>query len=133
MFRNWVLILVLVFLALQFLILKTAQAEYRVYRLGVKYDQTQPEQEVLTTLDDIQYMTYYKVTPTQTTYIKKHWMCPGRTDGFKNYCTEPVTPSPAKIQKLAAQLQTANPQVQSPASPRQPANSPQQSAPIMLQ
>ena len=92
-----ILVLVIIFLALQVLILHRAQAEYRVYRLGVKYTDKQiKENEVLTTLDDIQYMTYYKVTPQQKVHILQHWMCRGRTDYFKTYCPAPISKAAAK-------------------------------------
>jgi hypothetical protein len=68
-----------------------AHAEYRAYKLGVKFtnDPKEKETQVLTTLDDLQYLDYYKVTPQQTAYIIAHWMCWGRTD-FKRPCAQPV-------------------------------------------
>ena len=84
------LFLIIIFLALQVLILSRAQAEYRVYRLGVKYDDNSQEQQVLTTLDNIQFDTYYKITSTQATRIIEHWMCRGRTDNFTPYCEKPI-------------------------------------------
>ena len=80
----------IIFLALQLIILRRAQAEYRVYRLGVKLTDKSPEQEVLTTLDDIQYLTYYKASATTQVRLIQHWMCRGRTDEFKRYCPGPV-------------------------------------------
>jgi hypothetical protein len=91
MFHQYKLIvLVFIFLALQFLILSRARAEYRVFLLGVTYNEQSGEQQVLTSLDDQQYETYYKITPTQKTRIISHWMCRGRTDNFTPYCNSPV-------------------------------------------
>jgi len=88
--RYKILVLVLIFLALQFLILSRAQAEYRVFLLGVTNDANTGEQQVLTNLDNLQYETYYKLTPDQKTRIIDHWMCRGRTDNFTPYCSKPV-------------------------------------------
>jgi hypothetical protein len=97
------LVLVIIFLALQLIILTRAQAEYRVYKLGVKLADKAPEQEVLTTLDDLQYSTYFNTSPTQQVRLIQHWMCRGRTDDFKKYCpgpiakVNPVTPPNARL------------------------------------
>jgi hypothetical protein len=102
MFKRYkILVLVLIFLALQFLILSRAQAEYRVFLLGVTYDDTSGEQQVLSSLDNLQYDTYYKITSNQKTRIIDHWMCWGRTDDFKPYCDKPVR-SPATADTAAS-------------------------------
>jgi len=88
--QNKILVLILIFLALQFLILSRAQAEYRAFLLGVTYDATSGEQQVLTNLDNIQYESYYKITSTQKTRIIDHWMCRERTGDFTPYCNKPV-------------------------------------------
>jgi hypothetical protein len=92
--RTWLFYFILADFFVIFLSPAT-HAEYRVYRLGIKYDQKQKKEiEVLTTLDHIQYLTYYKITPTQETRLIEHWMCRGRTDEFKKYCTKPIASSP---------------------------------------
>jgi len=88
--RNKILVLVLIFLALQFILLARAQAEYRVFILGVTYDSNSGEQEFVTTLDNLQYDAYYKFSPTQKTRIIDHWMCWGPTPYFKPYCDRPA-------------------------------------------
>jgi hypothetical protein len=90
--RHKLIYLVVIFLALQLLILSHAKAEYRVYRLGVTYEPGQGETEVLTTLDDQQYETYYKITANQQTRLIDHWMCWGRTNDFQEYCDKPINP-----------------------------------------
>ncbi len=68
-------------------------AEYRVYRLGITYDDKQKKEiEVTTSLDHKQYETYYKVTAAQKTRLIEHWMCHGRTDGYAKYCSKPLSP-----------------------------------------
>ncbi|MDZ4677845.1 MAG: hypothetical protein SGI74_10100 [Oligoflexia bacterium] len=85
----------------------TSHAEYRVYRLGIKYDVNQKnENEVITSLDHLQYETYYKITPTQQTRLIEHWMCRGRTNDFAKYCAKPV------IQPLDLPNQKPGPQIQ---------------------
>lgn len=72
-------------------------AEYRVYKLGVKYHPENPaeeEKELITTLDDLQYHSYYKSSYTQQTRLISHWMCRGRTDWLTAYCLEPPHQSP---------------------------------------
>ena len=89
--------------ALLFLIIsETSRAEYRTYKLAIRYDEKQKKDiEVLTTLDDLQYATYYKITPTQTTKLIDHWMCRGRTDQFKRYCAKSLSKSQAPVAQAA--------------------------------
>lgn len=84
-----------------------AHAEYRVYRLGIKYHPEDPDEQeiqVLTTLDDLQYETYYKITPNQQTRLIHHWMCWGRTDDLKPYCPEPPIPDQSSGVRLPASV-----------------------------
>ena len=106
------------------LFLINAHGEYRVYKLGVKYDEKQKaETEVLTTLDDLQYVTYFKITPTQSTRIIDHWMCYGRTDEFRAYCPAPIKPRRPNPDQANAQPNLGSKQ-ESP---------PQPSVPVMVQ
>jgi hypothetical protein len=99
--------LVFVFLALQFVILAEAKAEYRVFRLGITYDSVEgAETEILSTLDDQQYLMYYRIRPTEQVRLIDHWMCKGRTDEFKTYCSKGEFPS---RRELAQQSNLANP------------------------
>jgi hypothetical protein len=109
-----IVFLVSVFLALQFFILAQAKAEYRVYKLGVTYNPAAGgvETEVLTTLDDQQYATYYKITSNQQTRLIDHWMCKGRTDDFKTYCEKGEFPSRRELIQKSVLATTA----QGPAS-----------------
>lgn len=88
----------------------SAEAEYRAYRLGVRYhpeDKTEPEVEVISNLDDLQYESYYKITLQQQTRIIRHWMCWGRTDYEKEFCPEPPLDKSTNIRQPA---QVAAPQ-----------------------
>jgi len=106
--RHKLIYLVVIFLALQFFIIAYAKAEYRVYKLGVTYEPGQSEIEVLTTLDDLQYETYYKVTANQTTRLIDHWMCWGRTNDFAPYCDKPISPNPRLPANSTDQTQSQN-------------------------
>lgn len=110
--RLWSPILILLFLMLQFFILREAKAEYRVYKLGIKYNEKQKKElETLSTLDDQQFITYYRQTASQQTRIIDHWMCRGRTDQFTKYCAKPITHVPKPISQIMAK---APPQKASP-------------------
>jgi hypothetical protein len=85
-------------------VIETARAEYRVYKLGIKYSAAQQiETEVLSNLDHLQYATYHKIAQSQQIRLIDHWMCWGRTSDFKKYCPKPLRPS-------RAQAQSPNPQ-----------------------
>jgi hypothetical protein len=116
---------------LSFLITQSepTQAEYRIYKIGVKYNEKQKKElEILTTLDDQQYVTYYRQTASQQTRLIDHWMCRGRTDEFKKYCAKAV---PKKITQNTVNPQAPNPaqgqgqpQTQPPAQQVPPPNIP---------
>lgn len=79
-------------------------AEYRVYRLGIMYTPKQKKEvQLLTTLDNIQYESYYKLTPTQQTRIIDYWMCRGDTSKFTRYCPKVPLKTPLRAPADAAQ------------------------------
>jgi hypothetical protein len=90
MVKSRIVFLMIVFLALQFILLNSANAEYRVYLLGIKATPKSREVKVFSTLDNLQYQTYYKMSPAQETRLIDHWMCRGRTNDFKKLCSKPV-------------------------------------------
>jgi hypothetical protein len=96
-------------LAFQLLAISSAVAEYRVYKLGVRYSANQQETEVLTSLDHLQYATYYRLTPNQQTRLIDHWMCRGRTSDFKRYCPKPVRPNRTLAESPKSQSSAAAP------------------------
>src|ERR1017187_8701851 len=112
--RQWFFVLIFIFLALQLLILGQAKAEYRVYRLGVKstLNTKEKEKQVITPLDDIQYMGYFQVTNDQQTRIIEHWMCYGRTDHGLKPCRRPNSKVPplTAATDTTKSLQNSNPQ-----------------------
>lgn len=79
------------FFVLIFLASQGAHAEYRVYRLRLTDTKSQKSREILSTLMPQQYVFYYPITPYETLQIVDHWMCWGRSDGFKKYCTRPFS------------------------------------------
>jgi hypothetical protein len=98
-------------------------AEYRAYRLGVKYDEKTAEQEILTTLDDMQYVTYFNLTPNQKVRLIDHWMCWGRTDYLKAPCSRPSSTSLRAPANTTPKTPTQNPD-QSPAQVTKPTTLP---------
>jgi hypothetical protein len=124
-------ILILLFLILQLFILREAKAEYRVFKLGIKYTEKQKKElETLSTLDDQQYVTYYRQTASQQTRIIDHWMCRGRTDQYKRYCTKPIAPAPKPAPQNVARADAPSPQATNQASaPAQSQDSSSQQAP----
>lgn len=98
--------------------LPQAQAEYRAYRLGIKYHPENPddeEKEVVTTFDHLQYESYYKITPNQQTRIISHWMCRGRTDFHTAYCEDPKLAVENPSQS-PTQSPVSSPDIRTPAS-----------------
>lgn len=66
-----------------------AHAEYRVFTLHIINKKTQSTRQVETTLDPIQFTTFYPLrTEEEISYIET-WRCQGRTDFFKSHCDNP--------------------------------------------
>ncbi len=96
------------FLALSLFIASVARAEYRVYQLGVTYGPADKEVVLVSTLDNYQYVTYYQLSPQQSTRLIDHWICLGDTSDFKAYCPNPKTLNPSAAPSVPAQTQTSS-------------------------
>jgi hypothetical protein len=73
-----------------FLFSFAASAEYRAYQLAVVNSQTKASRLVEpTTIDHLQYYTYYNVRQIEYVQLVSTWMCPGRTDNFEPICANP--------------------------------------------
>lgn len=87
-----------------------AHAEYRMFTLRITNTQTQDVRLVNSTLDPIQYRTYYPVKAEEQIVYTDTWRCYGRTDDFKPPCPSPRAPAEAPAEQ----------QNQGPATPPNP-------------
>ena len=86
-----------VFLVVSFITVNV-RAEYRVFELSIENESGQAR-TVLSTLDDIQYPTYYPVKKSEKITIQDSWMCWTRSDHSQDpaqrYCSNPRSPANA--------------------------------------
>lgn len=64
-------------------------ADYRVYELNVSNQVTGESRVVTSTLDQIQYPSYYPLQPNESIAYKQSWMCFGNFSKFKKHCPNP--------------------------------------------
>lgn len=64
-------------------------ADYRVYELTISNTTTGEQRQVLSTLDHLQYPTYYPLQPNENIEYTDSWMCFGNYSDFKPYCPNP--------------------------------------------
>lgn len=72
-----------------------AHAEYRVFELEIMDIESGKARNVQSTLDHIQYRTYYPVGRNEVVSYIDSWMCWENTNGFRPACeraTENYTP-----------------------------------------
>ncbi|MGE0764518.1 MAG: hypothetical protein AB7N80_14680 [Bdellovibrionales bacterium] len=93
------------------LLTTTAQAEYRAYELNIRNPETGSERRAISTLDHLQYSSYYPIKTGEVVEYVTSWRCYGRTGSFRKTCPNP------KAEGMAAP--TAN-----SAPDRQPAGTP---------
>lgn len=72
-----------------------AQAEYRVFTLHIINKSSQVTRQVETTLDPIQYTTFFPLKKGEDISYIETWRCLGRTDSFKAHCDNPRLKTPA--------------------------------------
>lgn len=75
---------------------KPASAEYRVFKLSISDENGAVQRQVLSTLDHLQYPTYYPLRPGEQIQYVDSWMCWERGNGFKNYCPSPKNQTDSK-------------------------------------
>ena len=73
---------------------QAARADYRVFILQISDASTGQTRTVTTTLDDLQYATYYPVHPNERVSIQTHWKCRNwrsdlSQDPEQRYCPNP--------------------------------------------
>jgi hypothetical protein len=66
-----------------------AHAEYRVFTLIIQNAQTKEIRTVTSTLDPLQYPSYYPLNPDEKVSYTETWRCFGRTGDFAAYCPNP--------------------------------------------
>lgn len=64
-------------------------AEYRVFTLHIINNKSKTTRQVETTLDPIQYSTFYPLRADEEISYIETWRCIGRTDFFKSHCDNP--------------------------------------------
>lgn len=57
-----------------------ASAEYRAFELEITDTESGNSRRVLTTMDHLQYSTYYPVKASEQVFYVTSWMCKGRTN-----------------------------------------------------
>ena len=80
----------------------SAQAEYRVYQYIVKNkivpkDSTNTGNIVLSSLNPDAYLAYNGGSSLINVDLVRTWICPGSTNGFKNFCPSPYNKLPKGI------------------------------------
>ncbi len=70
-------------------------AEYRVFLLEIKNNETQDVRLVESTLDPHQYARYYPLQANERVSYQQTWRCFGRTGGMQPACPNPKAQSPA--------------------------------------
>lgn len=94
----------MVFFAVFFLSI-SAFAEYRVFTLHIINKKSQVTKQVETTLDPLQYSTFFPLkTEEEISYIET-WRCKGRTDFFKPHCDNPRTNPTNDLPRAPAKAQ----------------------------
>ena len=78
------------FLILNLLIIHTARAEYRAFLLRIS-EKSGDFKIIKSTLDPLQYKTYFTVPDDAIVTYDDTWMCYGRTEG------QPICPSPKEL------------------------------------
>lgn len=80
-----------------FLLAGSTQAEVRVFLLRIaKKSDPQDFRLIKSTLDPLQYGTYYPVSPDEVVTYDDTWRCKGRTGDFKDLCPSPREASAAE-------------------------------------
>jgi Tfp pilus assembly protein FimV len=93
-----------------------AWAEYRVFMIQMVTPEGKVVKEFPSTLDPLQYPSYYLVPAGLQLQYSKTWMCMGSTENFKKTCPDPAAAPTAPPATAPV----------TPSSPATPQSSPQQ-------
>ena len=81
-------------------------AEYRAFELLIEDTQTGAQRTVVSTMDHLQYSTYYPLNKNETVRYVRSWMYWGTTDYHQSICNEPernvANQRPVSAEKNAA-------------------------------
>lgn len=64
-------------------------AEYRVFQLQLINNENKVLRDFQSTLDPLQYPSYFPLSPGIKIQYTKTWMCPENTSNFKPICPDP--------------------------------------------
>ena len=73
-----------------------ASAEYRVFTLMITNTKTGENRQLDSTLDPLQYISFYPLKADETIHYTQTWRCRGNTSHFKVYCPQPEKRTPAQ-------------------------------------
>ncbi len=68
-------------------------AEYRVFQLQLINNENKVLRDFQSTLDPLQYPSYFPLPPGLKIQYTKTWMCPENTSNFKPFCPDPKASS----------------------------------------
>src|SRR6185312_13871251 len=63
--------------------------EYRAYELKITNTDTSQSRTVVSTIDNLQYSTYYPLQKSEIIEYVDSWMCYGNTGDFQSICPKP--------------------------------------------
>lgn len=72
-------------------------AEYRAYELIIENEEKGTQRRVVTTLDHIQYPSYYPIQQKEKVLLAKSWMCWGASDYHQDICPAPENQGPERF------------------------------------
>ena len=64
-------------------------AEYRAYELLIENQDSGQQRRVISTLDHLQYPTYYPLSKGEVVSYVKSWICRENTSSYKEICQAP--------------------------------------------
>ncbi|MCB9026061.1 MAG: hypothetical protein H6625_07080 [Bdellovibrionaceae bacterium] len=82
---------------LNFIPIPSSLAEYRAYELAIENFDDGSLRKVITTLDHIQYSTYYPLKENEKVSYLKSWMCWGTSDYERDICPAPETKESERV------------------------------------
>ena len=72
-------------------------AEYRAYELVIENTEDGSQRKVISTLDHLQYPTYYPIKQKEKVSYVKSWMCWGTSDYEQDICPAPELETPERV------------------------------------
>lgn len=85
-----------------FLISNICFSEYRVFELEITNSETEQSRKVQSTLDHLQYATYFPLKRDEQIRLLDYWMCWRRQDPYTPLCQRPGESDTPKSESLPA-------------------------------